>query len=161
MNYDDINKTLSTISKDFEKDLQELDNKSKEINKKTLVIQNYLTNLIKDKCYESFEFLEKNGRIIESDIDFMIKINPKHKTERILSNFHECLDKNDKSIRQLYSYALLDQTNIKQDHILGIKKCLINDKDQLKCFKDTVSDTIYSLNSLYDNLLSDLNNIKI
>jgi hypothetical protein len=158
MDLNDINKKLSSLSKDFDKQLNELDSKADDISNKTKIVQNYLTNLIKDKCYEPFQYLEKNGRILESENDFLIKINPKHKTERILAKFHKCLDDNDKNIRLFYANLLFNQTNTRLDHVNNLKKCVKAD-NQTECFKDAISDSIYSMNYLYDNILTDLNNI--
>jgi hypothetical protein len=149
---------LFNVSDEIIDKLDEYDKKADIIAPKVRVLQDKLANHLKDKCYDLFEWLEKNGLVEENDRDFAIRIN-KHQANKATAEttfvqFHECCSKNDHGIRNYFKKIQIDLDNLKVKHSECLNSCRAQ-KDENKvrtCVKDCFVNAIGNMTQMNENV---------
>ena len=110
-----------------------------------------ISNRIKEKCLEPYDWLEKHGHISENDFDLVIRIHPKHKTEKVIYDLHNCVIKNDLGVKDYYSKIKSNQSDLQTHHIKCMENCRITE-DVNECVKKCINISLEKLNNMYEEI---------
>ena len=146
--------------------IDNIENVGRNFENKIMNLQKRLFSVMKTNCRSEYEWIERNGKIMEKDGGLQIEINEESKAEgqRHLDEFKECADKSSFGLRGYFDDMNVSQNRLYSDNEKCMASCVEkidekSDEHLKRCIKSCFNNTFDGVQKIYNDVEEKLDDI--